>query len=152
MMNLPAALMLACLAVAVHASETDWSRPSETGVIASSTNALKAAAAQAGAPSTPAPSGSTTTLSGSDLPTPEERAKYEQLLTVDKAEAESYLITRNYVRMAKAVVDSDGVGALEFPGKPKGFAKRHLSADGKDKDTINAAVMLSIEALAKARP
>lgn len=151
MMNLPAIVVLACVSVG-HAAEADWSRSTETGVIASSTNALKAAAAQAGAPSTPAPSGSTTTLSGSDLPTPEERAKYEQLLTFDKAEAESYLITRNYVRMAKAVVDSDGVGALDFPGKPKGFAKRHLSADGKDKDTINAAVMLSIEALAKARP
>ncbi|MBI2789461.1 MAG: hypothetical protein HYX59_12325 [Elusimicrobia bacterium] len=151
MMNLPAVLVLACVTVA-HAAEADWSRSAETGLIASSTNALKVAAVQASAAATPAPSGSTTTLSGSDLPTPEERARYEQLLAVDKAEAESYLITRNYVRMAKAIVDSDGVGALDFPGKPKGFAKRHLSADGKDKDTINAAVMLSIKALSKARP
>jgi len=88
-------------------------------------------------------------LSGSDLPTPEERAKYEQLLATNKADAANYLITRDYVRRAREVVESGGAGARNFPGKPKGFSSQYLSAN--DKDKINEAVKLSIEAMAESR-
>ncbi len=99
-----------------------------------------------GSPTAPAAPGA---LSGESLPTAEERAKYKKLAATDKAEAESYLATRDYVRKAKAVVDGGGKGAKDFPSKPKGFGSRHLSADGKDKAAINAAVQLSIQAIAE---
>ena len=94
-------------------------------------------------------SGPAAALTGNDLPTPEERTRYEQLLATNKTEAGNYLITRDYVRRAKEIVDSGGEGARQFPGKPKGFSSQYLSLG--DKDKINEAVKLSIEALAESR-
>lgn len=90
-------------------------------------------------------------LSPADLPTAEERTRYEQLAATNKADADAYLATRDYVRKAKAVVEGNGKGALEFPGKPKNFASKYLAPDGSEKDVINAAVKLSIQAMSESR-
>ena len=84
-------------------------------------------------------------LSPDDLPTAAERTMHQQLAATDKAATESYLVTRDYVRAAKAIVATDGKGAANMPGRPNGFASRYLSADGRDKDIINEAVRLSVD-------
>lgn len=148
MRYLPAALLLVATSVAVRAADTDWSQSSDLNGIARSMNKMKVAAAENTVPATPAPSGLASTLSGSDLPTPEERAKYEQLLAANTADAESYLATRDYVRKSAAIVASPANKKIAMELKrPKNFDKKYLLAG--EVDTVNAAVRLSLTALAE---
>jgi hypothetical protein len=84
-------------------------------------------------------------LSVGDLNAAEQ--KQYQAIT-DAKDKDSFLITRDYVRKAQAVVD-DKAPALTFPGKPKGFRSKFISSD--EKDIINEAVVKSIEAMSNSR-
>ncbi|MSU46088.1 MAG: hypothetical protein EXS42_02900 [Lacunisphaera sp.] len=90
-------------------------------------------------------------ISPKSLPTEAERAKYQVMAATEQSEAESYLVTRNYLRKARAVVDGQGKGALNFSTQPRGYGLRHLSADGKEVAVISEALKLSIAAMSESR-
>jgi hypothetical protein len=83
-------------------------------------------------------------LSPGDL-TPEEQGVYATVKS-NPAAAQNFLVTREYVRQARAVVGNPAAAA-SFPAQPKGFSTRYLLAG--DKDAINEAVSLSVAAMAK---
>lgn len=90
--------------------------------------------------------GRASALTPSDL-NPQELARYETIKADPKA-AESFLATRDYVRKSAAIVASPTNTriALELK-RPKNFDAKYLMAG--DVDKINAAVKLSLTALAE---
>lgn len=143
MKYLPAALLFVSTSIVVRAADTDWSRSSDINRIAHSMNELKISAADAGLPKTPPASGQTAAQSDRDLPTPEERAKYKQLLAVNKNEAERYYITRDYLRKCNAVL-ADHSKAITLPDEPAKVTERFLNA--AERARMDNAVDLSIAA------
>lgn len=107
MMNLPAALTLACLAVAVHASEPDWSRSADTvGVVQA------IAASKEAAPSTKAAPAPITKMKP-------ETAEFLRSIGVDP-ESEDVLAT-----------EAEGTVATEYDGDPVEYSLDSLAAEKK---------------------
>ena len=109
MMNLPAALMLACLAVAVHASETDWSRPADT---ASVVQAL--AASQDAAPSPKAAPAPIVQMKA-------ETAEFLRSIGLDPESEDAQ------------VAHQDGTISSIFRGKPISHSLESLAKEGSKK-------------------
>ena len=78
---------------------------------------------------------------------PQEQQRYAALKS-DKAAAESFLVTRDYVRKAKAVVEGKG-SAMAFPDEPDQFDAKYLFP-GESK-TLQKAIQLAISAFIDSR-
>jgi hypothetical protein len=89
-------------------------------------------------------------MSPSDLkPTmsAEESARYETLKS-DSVKAQSFLITRDYVRKCKAVVDHT-VDPNSLPDQPDEFDDHYTSSD--ERKMMSKAIILAISAFIDAR-
>ena len=79
-----------------------------------------------------------------------EESDYYDTIKADPSAAQSFLVTRDYVRKAQAVV-SGSLPPLSFPGKrPAGFTVDYLLPD--DPSTINEALGMYLAAALKANP
>jgi hypothetical protein len=79
--------------------------------------------------------------------TPQEQLKYAALKG-DKTAADNFMITRDYVRKAKAVVDGKG-SAMTFPDEPDQFDAKYLFP-GESK-ILQKAVQMAISAFIDSR-
>jgi hypothetical protein len=91
-------------------------------------------------------------VSPSDLrpPMTSQESAYYDTIKADSSAAQSFLITRAYVRMAQAVADGS-LSPLSFPSqKPAGFTVKYLLPD--EPSVINKALGMYLEATLKADP
>jgi len=107
MMNLPAALMLACLAVSVHAAETDWSRSGDTAGVVQAIAASKEAA--------PSPKAAPAPVAKMKP----ETAEFLRSIGVDP-ESEDVVAT-----------EAEGTVATEYDGDPVEYSLDSLAAEKK---------------------
>src|ERR1700757_4086168 len=79
-------------------------------------------------------------LSPSDLTPPmtSQESAYYETIKDDPTAGESFLVTRDYVRKAEAVVNGSLAAASFPPQKPKGFTVKYLLPD--DPAVINKAL------------
>jgi hypothetical protein len=84
-------------------------------------------------------------LTEADLSQPEKQLLSTLKQDSSPVDVASFLLTRNYVRQAKAALN-DSAAALNFHSRPKGFNASYLLAG--DEDTINKAVSANIAAMA----
>jgi hypothetical protein len=91
-------------------------------------------------------------MSPADLKPPmtsDERDYYETIKS-DPATAQSFLVTRDYVRKAQALVEGK-ITATDFPAtKPSGYSLQYLLPE--DSETVNNAMGIKLQALMLANP
>ncbi|MFI5345065.1 MAG: hypothetical protein ACHQ51_01710 [Elusimicrobiota bacterium] len=79
--------------------------------------------------------------------TPQEQQRYATLKS-DKTAADNFMITRDYIRKAKAVVEGKG-SAMAFPDQPDEFDSKYLFP-GESK-VLQKAIQMAISAFIDSR-